>query len=72
MAIESADNSETNSTVHSEDLEEEEELEDIKQKRATSSVSSSVRKRRHTSVYETAAETTTNGIMSLGASIKDA
>jgi hypothetical protein len=70
--IESGDNFEANSTVHCKDSSEEEELEDIKRKRATPSVSSSVRKRRCTSVYETAAESTANGMISLGASIKDA
>jgi hypothetical protein len=72
LGVGSTDNSEINPTVRGEDSQDEEELEDVKQKRTTPSVSSSVRKRRRTSVYETAAETTADGIMSLGASIKDA
>jgi hypothetical protein len=51
---------------------EEEELMNSKIKQAASSISSSVRKRRCISVYETAAEMTADGMISLGTSIKDA
>lgn len=68
-----SDDSLTKLLTRSEDSErEEKELMDSKIKRATSSISSNVRKHRHTSVYETTAEMTVDEMISLDTSIKDA
>jgi hypothetical protein len=70
--IEMSDNFLQANSIQEDSEVDEIELPDKKLKRNASSTSGDIRKCRRTSVYETAASTTADGMMSLGDSIKDA